>query len=95
MTVPSRHDVIALLTAPGATYERQSASGPRGEVHRFVTLPSTLRQLFADYATDSEFLVFDDERLTFAQFHAKASAIGHLLVHDLGVSPGEIGRAHV
>ena len=89
MTVPSRHDVIAALTALGATYERQPASGPRGEVHRFVTLPSTLRQLFADYATDSEFLVFDDERLTFAQFHAKASAIGHLLVHDLGVSPGD------
>lgn len=89
MTVPHRLDVIASLTAPGQTYERRAEQGPRGEVHTYVNLPGTLRQLFADYATDNEFLVFDDERFTFAEFHARASAIAHLLVHELGVAPGD------
>lgn len=87
--MPDRLDIISSLTAPGAAYERRAAPGPRGTVHTFVNLPTTVRQLVADYATDAEFLVFDDERLTFAQFHATAARIGHMLVHDLGVAPGD------
>jgi long-chain acyl-CoA synthetase len=39
--------------------------------------------------SDAEFLVAGDERWTFAEFWRDASTVGHLLVHDLGVKPGD------
>ncbi len=85
----SRHDALARLTAPGEVYELTTVEGAHGPLRVFVNAPATLRQLFADTVSDAPFIVFEGERLSFRDAYRAASQMGHVLVHDLGVSPGD------
>jgi long-chain acyl-CoA synthetase len=58
-------------------------------VRNFKHAPPSLRAMFELYATDLPFLIYEHERLTFAEAWRAASRIGHLLVHDCGVRPGD------
>ncbi len=89
MTVITRVDALATLTAPGQPYELADAT--IGGSHRrvFVNGPASLRELFESTATDATFVVYDDERLSFAEAWAEAARIAHVLVHDHGVGPGD------
>jgi long-chain acyl-CoA synthetase len=88
-TALTRDEAVALLTAPGQPYETASLPTERGPMRVFVHAPPTLRDLYESTCTDAPFLVHDDERLTFREAWGVASAIGHHLVHDLGVRPGD------
>jgi len=85
----SRDAAIAALTSAGQAYETAVVEGPRGPMKIFVNAPGTLRDLYEQTCTDVPFIVYEDESLTFRQAWAQASAVGHLLVHEYGVRPGD------
>lgn len=85
----TRDHAVAQLTAAGQPYETATADTARGPMRVFVHAPGTLRDLYTSTCTDAEFLIHDGERLTFRQAWGVASSIGHHLVHDLGVRPGD------
>ncbi len=89
VNTPTRAEALARLTAPGEPYELRTVE-ISGRPHRaFANAPASLRDLFEQTASDAEFLVYADERLTFAQAHATARRIAHLLVTEHGVRPGD------
>ncbi|RYF81129.1 MAG: fatty acid--CoA ligase [Comamonadaceae bacterium] len=85
----TRSQAIAELTAPDMPYALADATVLGQKVRVFVNAPPSLRALYEATATDLPFLVYEDERWTFAQAWADASRIGHVLVHDCGVQPGD------
>ena len=89
MTPMTRAQAIQAATAPGQPYELEEVTVGTRRLRVFRNAPRSLRALYADSATDLPFLVYEDERLSFAQAWAQASRIGHLLVHDAGVQPGD------
>lgn len=84
-----RGEAIAQLTAAGQAHETQWVQGPRGPVLAYPNLPATLRDLYTVNASDAEFLVFENERRTFADVLGEASSMADLLVHRLGVRAGD------
>jgi long-chain acyl-CoA synthetase len=89
MPLPSRAQAIAELTAPGQTHELQTRSFRGREQKFFVNAPASLRALYASTASEATFIVFQDERLSFAQCWAQAGRIGALLVNRYGIAPGD------
>ncbi len=85
----NRTEALAALTASGENYELETVETVRGSVRVFQHAPPTLRELFASTATDRPFLVYDDERMTFAETYAAAARVAHLLVHEYRVAPGD------
>jgi long-chain acyl-CoA synthetase len=89
VTNPTRQEALASLTAPGQPYElRQDVVAGR-PCRVFVNAPPSLRALYADTATDAEFIVFEQERLTFHEAWRRAARIAHLLVNDYGIRKGD------
>ncbi len=82
-------DPAAALTAPGGPYEMLHVDTGRGPVPVFVRAPGSLREMYEQGLSDQPFLVEGDVRLTFREAHAESAAIAHVLVHDLGVRPGD------
>ena len=87
--LPTRKQAIAMLTAKGEPYELTELEQYGQRVRAFLNAPDTLRVLFESTLSDATFLVFEDERLSFAQAYAQASKVGHLLVHNYGISRGD------
>lgn len=89
MPLPSRAQAIAELTAPGQTHELQTRM-LRGRAHKvFINAPVSLRALYQSTASEATFVVFQNERLSFAQCWAEAGRIGALLVQRYGIAPGD------
>ena len=88
MSQLARAEVRAALTAPGQTYELQTVHTDRGGIRWFVNLPQTLRELYDQNATDKEFLVFGDERLTFRDAHDRIARIA-VVLREHGVLKGD------
>jgi long-chain acyl-CoA synthetase len=91
MTAPSmaRPDAIAALTAPGQPFELEHRDVAGRAVRTFKHAPPSLRAMYERYASDLPFLIYEDERLSFAGAWRAASRIGHVLVHDCGVRAGD------
>lgn len=85
----NRDEALALLTAPGGPYELQITAGVHGPLKVFATGSATLRELYTDTISDQTFIVYEHERLTFAEAYAASAKIGHILINDLGVSHGD------
>jgi long-chain acyl-CoA synthetase len=85
----SRAAAIAALTAPGADFELEPLDLAGRTVRTFKTAPPSLRAIYERTASDQPFLIYDDERYTFAEAWRAAARIGHLLVHDCGVVKGD------
>jgi len=85
----TRAQALAALTAPGQPYElRDEVIGGR-TMGVFVNAPPSLRALYEATLGDLPFIVYEDERLTFAQAWAEAGRLAHLLVHRYGVAKGD------
>jgi long-chain acyl-CoA synthetase len=84
-----RAQAIAALTGPGEPYELalQDIDGRPCKVFRHA--PASLRQLYAETASDATFIVYRDERYTFAQAYRQAARLAHVLIHEYGVQPGD------
>ena len=89
--LPSYEEAVALVTADGArfTWHTEVVRGVTTRV--FDRAPAHLRALWdAGRSRDDDvFLVYEDERWTFAEFLARVDALGALLVSELGVSKGD------
>ena len=84
----SRAEVRAALTAPGKPYELQSVAVERGTARWFVNLPQTLREVYEQNATEKEFLIFGDERLTFRDAYDRIARIA-VVLQQHGVAHGD------
>jgi len=79
------------ITGPGQIFEIGEAE-VRGRTQRvFVHAPASLRDMFATLGLrgDDPFLVYEDERLSFAEVSQAINATAALLVDRYGVQPGD------
>jgi len=85
----TRAEALAALTAPGQPHELATRT-VRGRPQKvFTAAPATLRELYDASVSDKTFLVYEDERLSFAETHRQAGRIAHLLVSRFGVAKGD------
>jgi len=81
--------VLKELTAAEQPYELVPGSVFGRECLRFKNAPPTLRELFSESRSDVEFIIYEDQRLTFDQAYIEASKIAMILVNDYGIAPGD------
>jgi long-chain acyl-CoA synthetase len=89
MTPISRAQAIAELTAPGQLYELVDEQVLGRALRVFRNAPPSMRALYESTASALPFIAYEDQRYTFAQAWAAASRIGHVLVRQCGVLPGD------
>tara|TARA_B100000767_G_scaffold165625_1_gene155157 strand:+ start:946 stop:2634 length:1689 start_codon:yes stop_codon:yes gene_type:complete len=85
----TRVEVLKELTAAEQPYELVPGSVFDRECLRFKNAPPTLRDLFSESRSDLEFIIYEDQRLTFDQAYIEASKIAMILVDDYGIAPGD------
>jgi long-chain acyl-CoA synthetase len=85
----TRDEAITALTAPGQPYELLPMQINGVQVRAFRNTPRSLHELFVQNVSDKPFIVFEDERLTFADVYGRAARIAHLLKHEYGVVRGD------
>ena len=73
MAEKTRASVIAQLTATGQPFELIPGQVFGRECLRFKNAPATLHDLFADARSDAPFIVYNDERMSFAETYAAAA----------------------
>ena len=61
----------------------------RGPFRVLKNAPASLRALYAETQSDKPFIVYDDDRLTFADAYRDAARVAHVLVHQYGVTKGD------
>ena len=84
-------EAVAALTAPGAPFEMEEKI-IRGMATRvWKNAPPSLRAVFEASAAhgDLPFLVYEDERLSYAEHHRQVVALAHLFVSRFGVLKGD------
>lgn len=89
--MPTRDEVVARLTAPGAPFEIrfEDVLGEQLEVftHRQRSLGELLRASWE--FGDREYLVTEESRLTFTEHYEKAAALARALREEYGVGKGD------
>ncbi|MEV0666331.1 class I adenylate-forming enzyme family protein [Actinomadura luteofluorescens] len=84
-------EVRAAMTAPGQLFE-MAEERIRGVPTRvWMNAPPTLRDVLeiSRLHGDKDFLVYGDDRLTFAEHHARAAAFARRLVDRYGIAKGD------
>ncbi|WP_439100821.1 class I adenylate-forming enzyme family protein [Congregibacter sp.] len=83
--------VAASLTEDGAPFALETVTIDGSEYRSFATAPKNMGDYFRFMLNhaDKEFAVYRDERLTFGESYAQASALARSLVDDFGVQPGD------
>ena len=89
MTAITRQQAIDFLTGPGQPHALVDEVICGRTQRVFKQAPGSLRALFEATASDLPFLVYQQERFTFAQAWGAASRIGQVLVQHGGVRPGD------
>ena len=86
----NRQEIIAELTASGGPFEVQQQTVVGVTMPVFANAPASMRAVFESTApfADREFLVYDDERWTYAQLQRRVRALAHLLV-DRNIKHGD------
>ena len=87
----SYEDASAQITAPGQRYETHEIEVDGVTYTAFKGAPSSLKEL-ADLTRlygDTEYLVYEDERYTYAEVYARADGIAAALVERYGVAKGD------
>jgi long-chain acyl-CoA synthetase len=85
-------DAVARVTEPGGRFSMTEAEINGHTDPVFENAPPSLRVLFELAGAghgDKPFLVYEDERSSFAETVAAAGAVGHLLVDRYGIEPGD------
>jgi long-chain acyl-CoA synthetase len=89
--VLSYEEAAAAVTAPGERYEVGTIEVGGVPVRAFLHAPPSLRELFATARQrgDDTFLVYEDERWSFAEVMRHVDAMAALLVDRYGVALGD------
>ncbi len=85
----TRQEAIDLLTAPGEEYELEEIELYGRKCRGFKNLEQTLRDHFASYQSDADFLAYDSDRYTFGEAYQASCKIGAILKEDYGVTKGD------
>jgi long-chain acyl-CoA synthetase len=87
----SYEEAAAAVTAPGERYELSEVDVGGVPTKIFTHAPPSLRHLFAAARGhgDATFLVYEDERWSFAEVMRHVDAMAALLVDRYGVQPGD------
>jgi long-chain acyl-CoA synthetase len=90
--LPTREEALARLTGAGGDFELQSFDdGFAPPLRVYARGPATLREvleLVRGFGA-AEFLVYDDERITYAEFHRRVAQLAHWLRERGGVGKGD------
>ena len=90
-------EVIGGITAPGGALGVGSASVRGTTLPVFGAAPPTMREYMAFFfaaQAEKEFLVYGEERLTFAEIYARSLKFAAMLQHRHGIAKGDrIGLA--
>ena len=78
-----------MLTGPGEALELHDIVLQGRTVRAFRHAPASLRAMFEATATALPFLVYEEERYTFAEAWQAAARIAHVLVRDCNVQHGD------
>lgn len=84
-------DAFQMLTAPGALFAT-SAVRTGGQIYRtYAQAPATLRDIFCAsvHLADRPYLVFEEDRLSYADLHAKVAALAAALRQRFGIGKGD------
>ena len=83
-------EVWGELTAPGAPFEITTVHIRGNPTRAFATAPATVRDLWLASAAfaNRDYLVYDDERISYAEAHRQVASIANWL-HAQGVQPGD------
>jgi len=78
------------LTAPGAPFEVEEVEVRGVRIKTYVTAPASLREVWLGSAAHGEkdYLVYEDERWTYAEAHRQVARIANWLIAN-GVAPGD------
>ena len=89
--VPTRAEVTATLTAPGGPFEMEEIVVRGARVRTWKSAPASLRAVFELSALhgDKDFLVYEDERVTFEEHSRIVASLGRELIERFGVRPGD------
>jgi long-chain acyl-CoA synthetase len=84
-------DAVAAVTAPGERFETARTEVRGVPTTVFVNAPDSLRDVFGGARAygAATFLVYEDERWSFADVLARVDALGALLVEEYGVAKGD------
>jgi long-chain acyl-CoA synthetase len=84
-------DAHALMTSPGTPFEVTEAEIRGLKMRVWKEAKNSLRELFAMAKEhgDHEFVVFEDDRMSYRDFHKAASALAHKLKDEYGVKKGD------
>ncbi|MFT7473772.1 MAG: long-chain acyl-CoA synthetase [Verrucomicrobiales bacterium] len=85
------HDVFDLLSGPGSPLETTQIE-VRGQTYAgYEHAPSQVRQLWLSIKADdsAEYLVYEDESITYGEARARVLQVANALIYDFGVQPGD------
>jgi long-chain acyl-CoA synthetase len=90
-SVPTREEVLATLTAEGQPFEMEMVDIRGVPTRTWKQAPTTMRTVLELSALhgDQDFLVYEDERLTFNEHFARAAWLAHVLRDRFGIQPGD------
>ncbi len=85
-----RHQIIAELTGRGGAFETHETTVVGVPMRVYANAPPSMRAVFESTRAfaDREFLIYDDERWTYADLHQRVRALAHLL-HERGIRKGD------
>ena len=80
----------AQLTAPGADFEVVTANVRGNDIRTYANAPESLRDVWLSTTAfaDRDYLVYNDERLTYGEAHQRVASAANWLIAQ-GVKPGD------
>ncbi len=88
---PTREEATATLTAPGQMFEMEELIIRGVPTRTWKSAPPNLRTVLelSSLHGDKDFLVYEDERYTFAEHFGIVATLGHTLVEQYGIGKGD------
>lgn len=85
------HEAWAELMAPGGSFATNEIVVRGVPMRVFASAPPTMRSMWEMSAghADRDYVVYEDERYTYAEIHAQVRALAHLLRDQHGVGRGD------
>jgi long-chain acyl-CoA synthetase len=89
--IPTLAEATATLTAPGQGFEMEDLTIRGIPTRTWKLAPATLRSILELSSThgDNDFLVYEDERVTFAEHFRIVAGLGRALVERFGIEKGD------
>ena len=89
--VPTLAEVTATLTAAGQPFEMEELDIRGIPTRTWKTAPSNLRTVLelSSHHGDKDFLVYEDERVTFDEHFRTAATLGRQLIDRFGITKGD------